>query len=134
MRAVNRALLLRVRSAFPWFSGCIQEIGRRSSVIIDVHAHYYPSAYMELIGRPDVPSLLAAPLAQQGIGERLALMDSLGIDRQILSVSQAQPYLERRSDAATAARMANDLYDELCQRHPGRCLLYTSDAADEEDS
>ncbi len=95
-------------------------------MIIDVHAHYYPSAYMELIGRSDVPSLLAAPLAQQGIGERLALMDSLGVDRQILSVSQAQPYLERRSDAATAARMANDLYDELCQRHPGRFSVFAA--------
>jgi len=95
-------------------------------VIIDVHAHYYPSAYMEFIGRSDVPSLLAAPLAQQGIGERLALMDSLGIDRQILSVSQAQPYLERRSDAAAAARMANDLYEELCRRHPGRFSVFAA--------
>jgi aminocarboxymuconate-semialdehyde decarboxylase len=53
-------------------------------------------------------------------------MDSLGIERQILSVSQAQPHLERRPDAATAARMANDLYDELCRRLPGRFSVFVA--------
>ena len=40
-------------------------------MIIDVHAHYYPSAYMELIGRSDVPSLLAAPLLNRALGSGL---------------------------------------------------------------
>lgn len=95
-------------------------------MIIDVHAHYYPRPYMEFIGRADVPSPMAAPLGQQSIHERLTLMDSRGVDRQILSVSQAQPYLSVGADAATAARMANDLYDELCQRHPGRFSIFAA--------
>ena len=93
---------------------------------IDVHAHYYPEPYMTLIGRRDVPSPLAAPLGHQSIEERLVLMDALGIDRQVLSVSQAQPYLADRADAAAAAALANDLYDELCQRHAGRFSTFAA--------
>jgi len=89
-------------------------------VIIDVHAHYYPRAYLEAIGRSDIPSAAAAPLGGQNVEERLALMDSLGIDRQILSVSQAQPYLANPDDAVRAATLANNLYDELCDAHPDR--------------
>jgi hypothetical protein len=44
------------------------------------------------------------------------------IDTQILSVSQAQPYLPD-SRAAAAAAAANDLYADLCQAHPGRFTL-----------
>lgn len=93
-------------------------------MIVDVHAHYYPRAYMETIGRTDVPAPSSAPLGHQSINDRLALMDSLGIDRQILSVSQAQPYLADASDAASAAQLGNDLYDELCREYPTRFSFF----------
>jgi hypothetical protein len=73
-------------------------------VIIDVHAHCYPGRYLELIGRPDLPPLMAAALGGQSIGDRLALLDRTGIDTQVLSVSQAQPYLPGPAAAAEAAR------------------------------
>lgn len=91
-------------------------------MIIDVHAHYYPARYLELISRPGLPSAEAAALAGQGIGERLALLDRTGIDTQVLSVSQAQPYLPDPGRAAEAAKVGNDLYAELCAAHPGRFL------------
>jgi aminocarboxymuconate-semialdehyde decarboxylase len=93
---------------------------------------------MELIGRTDVPSPFAAPLAQQSLEERLALMDAYGIERQVLSLSQAQPYMEDRVDSVAAAQLANDLYDELCRRHDERFstfaalpLPHVGDALDE---
>jgi predicted TIM-barrel fold metal-dependent hydrolase len=89
-------------------------------VIIDVHAHYYPRDYLEAIGRTDMPSPVAAPLGGQSIIERLALMDAIGIDRQILSVSQAQPYLDDVISAVRAAALGNDLYEELCRQYPRR--------------
>ena len=95
-------------------------------MIIDVHAHYYPVAYLKAIGRTDIPSPRAAPLGQISIEERIALMDSLGIDRQVLSVSQAQPYLDDEDDAAKAAALGNDLYDELCARYPGRFSYFAA--------
>lgn len=95
-------------------------------MIIDVHAHYYPQPYLEAIGRTDMPSPAAAPLGGQSIEERLALMDTVGVDRQILSVSQAQPYLSDARDAAAAAQLGNDLYDELCQRYPERFSYFAA--------
>ena len=95
-------------------------------MIIDVHAHYYPPRYLELIGRPGLPPTAAAVLAGQSIGERLALLDQAGIDTQVLSVSQAQPYLPDPGRAAEAAKAGNDLYAELCAAHPGRFLAFAA--------
>jgi len=95
-------------------------------VVIDVHAHYYPPRYLELIGRPGLPPVMAAALGGQSMGERLALLERTGIDTQVLSVSQAQPYLPDPAAAAEAARVGNDLYAELCAEHPGRFLAFSA--------
>ncbi len=95
-------------------------------MVIDVHAHYYPPRYLELIGRPGLPPTAAAALAGQTIGERLALLDRTGIDTQVLSVSQAQPYLPDPGRAAEAAKVGNDLYAELCAAHRGRFLAFAA--------
>jgi 6-methylsalicylate decarboxylase len=95
-------------------------------MIIDVHAHYYPARYLDLIGRPDLPPRAAAELGRQSIGERLDLLDRVGIDTQILSVSQAQPYLPGSRAAVAAATLANDLYAELCHAYPGRFYTFAA--------
>ncbi|MGH9088603.1 MAG: amidohydrolase family protein [Acidimicrobiales bacterium] len=89
-------------------------------MIVDVHAHYYPTAYLERIGRPELPPVGSAPLRDHSVDERLELLDRSGIDIQVLSVSQAQPYLPNATDAADAAKLGNDLYVDLCQACPGR--------------
>lgn len=94
-------------------------------MIIDVHAHYYPTRYLERMGRPE-PPVVAAALAHQSIDERLALLDRVGIDAQVLSVSQAQPYLPNARDAAEAAALVNDLYVELCEAHAGRFFTFAA--------
>jgi 6-methylsalicylate decarboxylase len=95
-------------------------------MIIDVHAHYYPPRYLDLIGRPGLPPMAAAALAGQSTGERLALLGRVGIDTQVLSVSQAQPYLADPRAAAEAAKVANDEYAELCDAHRGRFLTFAA--------
>jgi len=95
-------------------------------MIIDVHAHYYPTRYLTQIGRPELPPAVAAALGHQSIDERLALLDSVGIDTQVLSVSQAQPYFPGANDAAEAAKVANDLYLILCEEHRGRFLAFAT--------
>lgn len=89
-------------------------------MVIDMHAHYYPSDYLEFVAATDVPYGPAAPLASLDIEERLALMDRTGVDAQVLSISATQPYLEDASDAVKAARMVNDRFAQVCQEHPGR--------------
>jgi 6-methylsalicylate decarboxylase len=95
-------------------------------MIIDVHAHYYPPRYLEVIGRPGLPPLAAAALARQSIGERVALLDRVGIDTQVLSVSQAQPYLADPRSAAEAAKVGNDEYAAQCDAHRGRFLAFAT--------
>jgi 6-methylsalicylate decarboxylase len=95
-------------------------------MVIDVHAHYYPPRYLDLIGRPDLPPVAAAALAEQSISQRLDLLDRTGVDTQVLSVSQAQPYLPEPGRAAEAARVGNDLYGQLCAEHPGRFLAFAA--------
>ena len=95
-------------------------------MVIDVHAHYYPTRYLEYIGRPELPPSAAAALGAQTMDERLALLDRVGVDTQVLSASQAQPYLPEARRAAEAARMLNDLYLALCQEHPRRFLSFAA--------
>jgi 6-methylsalicylate decarboxylase len=94
-------------------------------MIVDVHAHYYPAEYLDRIGRPGLPPAWAA-LGRQRIDERLDLLDRAGIDAQVLSVAQAQPYLPDPSAAAEAASLANDLYADLCEAHKGRFFSFAA--------
>lgn len=95
-------------------------------MVIDVHAHHYPKQYLERIGRPGLPPAAAAALAYQDIGQRLELLDRVGIDTQVLSVSQAQPYLPAVADAADAARLINDLCADVCRDHPERFYAFAA--------
>jgi aminocarboxymuconate-semialdehyde decarboxylase len=95
-------------------------------MIVDVHAHYYPPEYLKLIGRPELPPVQSAPLRDQTIAERLEMMDRQGVDIQVLSVSQAQPYLKEPSDAAGAAKVGNDLYLDLCREHVDRFFTFAA--------
>jgi len=95
-------------------------------LVVDVHAHYYPTKYVAQLGRPDLPPLAAAALAGQTIAERLLLMDEMGIDIAVLSVSQAQPYLDDPAHAADVARLANDSFLDLCRRHPHRFRMFAA--------
>ncbi|HEY7062812.1 MAG TPA: amidohydrolase family protein [Chloroflexota bacterium] len=88
---------------------------------IDVHAHYYPAEYVDAFGR------LGGAVSEQArrlpgavlpLDERIDLLAEVGIDMQILSVSQHQPYLPDASNALEAARLANDVYAEACRRFP----------------
>jgi 6-methylsalicylate decarboxylase len=94
-------------------------------MVIDVHAHYYLNRYLEAIGRPELPPPTAL-LNHLTIDERLSLLDRTGVDTQVLSVSQAQPYLPEPRRAAQAAKLGNDLYADVCAAHHGRFLAFAA--------
>lgn len=95
-------------------------------MIVDIHAHYYPPEYLERIGRPDLPPTGAAPMRSHTLEDRMRLLDRVGVDVQVLSVSQAQPYLATAGDAAEAAALGNDLFVKLCRDHPGRFYTFAA--------
>ncbi|HZU07284.1 MAG TPA: amidohydrolase family protein [Chloroflexota bacterium] len=97
---------------------------------IDVHAHYFPAPYIDFLVRHGLESRARgawmAPGARITLEERLALLDAVGIDLQVLSLSAATPYSLPEAAAAEAARLANDLYVDLCHRYPGRYAVFAT--------
>jgi predicted TIM-barrel fold metal-dependent hydrolase len=99
-------------------------------MIVDIHAHYFPKAYNDLlmrIGGRSLPEaarpITARPLRHDdpsGIATRLAQMDDAGVRMQVLSPAASPPYAEKEADAVEAARLINDSYAELAARYPGR--------------
>ena len=105
-------------------------------MIVDIHAHYFPKAYNEIlmrIGGKSLPeaarALTARPMREDdasGIPARLAQMDDAGVSMQVLSPAASPPYAEKEADAVAAARLINDAYAELATRHPGRFAAFVS--------
>ena len=108
-------------------------LSREVPMIIDVHAHYFPKAYNDMLMRIGGRSLpeaarpnTARPLRHDdhddaaGILERLQQMDDAGVQMQVLSPAASPPYAEKAADAVAAAQLINDSYAELAQKYPGR--------------
>jgi 6-methylsalicylate decarboxylase len=91
---------------------------------IDVHAHYLPPDYVEIMarhGRRD------QAISQQGTpAERVDMLDAAGVDLQVLSLGSNVPYFEREQDAVTAARVGNDAYAALTREYAGRLGAFGS--------
>jgi 6-methylsalicylate decarboxylase len=105
-------------------------------MIVDIHAHYFPKSYMDLLIRIGGKSLpeAARPITARPIREddpsdiptRLERMDDAGVQLQVLSPAASPPYAEKEADAVAAARLINDTYAELAAKHPGRLAAVVS--------
>jgi aminocarboxymuconate-semialdehyde decarboxylase len=99
---------------------------------IDVHAHLYPSDYIELLDdidkghRSSFLNGLRGGTTDAEMAERLAMMDRAGVDVQVLSMSSSEPYFETRTQAIEAARFANDVYADVVRRYPGRFAAFAA--------
>lgn len=92
---------------------------------IDVHAHYFPTDYLDLLERYGSTDTAVARGLRAGsddgdIEARLAMMDVAGVDMQVLSATPQLPTFESQEHAVEAARLANDLYAEVVRAHPDR--------------
>jgi predicted TIM-barrel fold metal-dependent hydrolase len=98
--------------------------------MIDVHCHYYPEPYTELItrlsgrGQPRFP--YPTTDAEDQVAARLELMDRAAVKLQVLCPSSSYPYFSDEADAVQAARLCNDSFAELTHRYPDRFAAYVS--------
>ena len=105
-------------------------------MIVDVHAHYFPKEYNDVllrIGGHSLPeaarAITARPMRNDelsGIPARLAQMDEAGVRMQVLSPAASPPYADKEADAVEAARLINDRYAEVARAHPGRFAAFVS--------
>ena len=100
---------------------------------IDIHGHYYPNDYLEMLDRfggggTGTAIARAAPGSgsPQELQGRFAMLDRAGVKMQILSAAPQFPYFENRQNAIAAARFINDAYAELVSRFPDRFVAYAS--------
>ena len=98
---------------------------------IDIHAHYYPEAYLDLLqrfgsGATEMARGRGAGGESQEIEARLELMDSVQVQIQVLSISPQLPYFEDKARAVEAARAINDLYADLVRRYPTRFAAFAA--------
>jgi predicted TIM-barrel fold metal-dependent hydrolase len=105
-------------------------------MIVDIHAHYFPKAYNDLLLRIGGRSLpeAARPITARPLREddpaalpiRLQQMDDAGVQMQVLSPAASPPYAEKEADAVAAARLINDSYAELATKYQDRLAAFVS--------
>ena len=97
---------------------------------IDIHAHISPQGFMDAMNAGEdwhgitaeaVPAHRHNPRTTWTPDERLADMDSLGVDVQVLSTNAVLYSYDKDPEAATAmARDCNDYVSQLTVDHPDR--------------
>jgi aminocarboxymuconate-semialdehyde decarboxylase len=95
---------------------------------VDAHAHLFPAVYLDLldemrhdagVGSQQVRALGGGD-SEQELRMRLAAMDSVGVDVQLLSTCPQVPYTGDPTAAVEAARCANVAMTHIVARHPDR--------------
>jgi 6-methylsalicylate decarboxylase len=97
---------------------------------IDVHAHAFSPAYVDLLERLGAPPEVVEPartvLGESDLARRIGTMDESGVERQVLSMSAATPYFDLPSSAIEAARFLNDEHAAVCRAHIGRFSFFAT--------
>ncbi|MEV0073692.1 MULTISPECIES: amidohydrolase family protein [unclassified Amycolatopsis] len=98
---------------------------------VDVHAHLWSEAYLDLLSRSGnekatAQGRLGAGATAAELDSRFEQMATAGIDLQVLSTTPAPPHFEDEKAAVAAARFVNDDYAELVRQHPDRFKAFAS--------
>ena len=105
--------------------------GRRARTV-DVHAHCYFQAAIDLMGEEAkgvLPPVKGVPehflQVEQQLATRLEAMDRMGIDLQVLSINPFW-YRKDRETAQAICQIHNESLAELCARAPKRLAAFAS--------
>jgi len=102
-------------------------------VKIDVYAHRYPVAYLDMLdgsrgtaAGTSIAKDLNADQAPADMERRLAMMNKAGVAVQVLSVSPQSPYFANEGHAVQAARYVNGVYAEVVRQGHGRFAAFAA--------
>jgi aminocarboxymuconate-semialdehyde decarboxylase len=111
---------------------------------IDFHNHFYPPEYLRRLERwgtryefsQDATGLkivkdkgarfLSITSQMVSPEERIADMDRIGIDIQVLTLSNPNVYFSTRKRNLDLAKMVNDFFADLCQKYSNRFVAFAS--------
>jgi 6-methylsalicylate decarboxylase len=99
-------------------------------MLFDVHAHYFPPRYLDLLesfGKPDTDESRIQSNAgthRADLDARLKMMNDAGVDVQVLSPAGQFPYFADKAKSAHAAKAANDMFAEFCALEPKRLAAF----------
>jgi len=94
-------------------------------MIIDVHAHCYPGPYVRELKKfgTGEDGGIGIKIPEWGSDEeRIAIMDDLGVDIQILGLSAPNVYFKDPELSKDLARMTNNFISDVCKKYPNRFL------------
>ena len=90
---------------------------------VDVHAHCYPKPYMDRIEKVGVGGEggvgVKVPIWESAEA-RIAEMDNLGVDIQVLNLSAPNVYFSDEALSKYLAEMTNDFFAAIVKEHPDR--------------
>lgn len=111
----------------------------RRQRVIDIHAHYFPQAYLDLLAAEGAPygagyhqeansfTLVGAgrplgplPMKFIDLGQRVAEMDATGVDVQALSLTSPMVYWAEPDLSLRLSRAFNDAASAASTQYPGR--------------
>jgi len=111
---------------------------------IDFHNHFYPPEYLKKleewgqryeflqdptglkIVREKGARFLGITSEHVNVEQRLADMDRIGIDIQVLTLTTPNVYFSTRERNLYLAQMSNDFFAELCRKYPRRFIAFAS--------
>jgi predicted TIM-barrel fold metal-dependent hydrolase len=102
---------------------------------LDVHAHFYPPAYISFLTRlgghsahlaDRIQSDLRSPFIAGKLDERVQNMVALGIDCQVLSIPNQWVLVEDAARCVEHVVSANDALAEVCTLYPRQFRLFAS--------
>jgi aminocarboxymuconate-semialdehyde decarboxylase len=119
---------------------------------IDIHTHYYPEIFFQMIR--DTPSEFSFAKDSTGrtiithrgarffgvtppmsnVNQRLEDMDRVGIDCEVISLSTPNTFFADEARQPEVARVLNDAYAELISNHPKRFKGFASIPMDAPDA
>jgi len=92
---------------------------------IDVHSHYLPTRYIEML-RAAGSRIFGAPHEPTMLDQMIAGQDEAGVSTQILSTGPHSPYLRDEAAAIACAREVNDAYASVVDASKGRFAAFGS--------
>lgn len=107
-------------------------LGGRRARTVDVHAHCYFQAAIDLMGeqaKEVLPPVKGVPehflKVDQQLAARFAAMDRMGVDLQVLSINPFW-YKKDRETAQAICQIHNEQFAELVAQHPDRLAAFAS--------